>query len=234
MEVIHQFLKNKLSDWKIWEVLWILVSTITILVLSLYWEENLFGIIMAISGVIWVVLSGSGNLSSYIVGMGITIIYAEMSFGAKYYGEVMLNLLYYAPMNVVGWIMWSKHINKDTKEVKKRRMKGKGLIFVLMGSAVGVYVYGLVLEQMGGTLPLVDSMSTVLSVVAQILCVKRFMEQWILWIIIDVVTVIMWIYAFINGGESIATLLMWIVFLLNAVFMFVKWYRESSEGEVNV
>ena len=41
-------------------------------------------------------------------------------------------------------------------------------------------------------------------------------------------------YAFINGGENIATLLMWIVFLLNSVIMFVKWNRESGKGEVNV
>jgi nicotinamide mononucleotide transporter len=60
------------------------------------------------------------------------------------------------------------------------------------------------------------------------------MEQWILWIIIDIASVYMWAIAFINGGENIATLIMWSIYLLNAVFMFVKWYRESRRSEANV
>ena len=73
-----------------------------------------------------------------------------------------------------------------------------------------------------------------LSVVAQILCVKRYMEQWILWIIIDIVSVYMWSVAFINGGENIATLIMWGVYLLNAIFMFFKWFKESKGSEKSV
>ena len=82
---------------------------------------------------------------------------------------------------------------------------------------------------MVGQLPFVDSMSTVLSVVAQILCLKRFAEQWILWIVIDGVSVIMWAYDYFNGGESIATFLMWAVYLVNAIIMYVKWRREVEK-----
>ena len=46
---------------------------------------------------------------------------------------------------------------------------------------------------------------------AMIISVKMYMEQWAIWIIVDVVTVIMWGVAFANGNESMATLLMWIV-----------------------
>ena len=57
--------------------------------------------------------------------------------------------------------------------------------------------------------------------------IKRFMEQWVIWIVVDVVSVIMWIAALSTEGASIAVLLMWAVYLANAVIMFVKWYRES-------
>ena len=67
---------------------------------------------------------------------------------------------------------------------------------------------------------------------AQILCVKRYMEQWVLWIIVNIVTVYMWIMAFFNGGESIATLIMWSVYLLNAIFMFIKWNKESKNSKI--
>lgn len=234
MEKITAFLRDELSGWKPWEVLWIIISTVTILSLSIYLNESLIGIIMAITGVICVVLTGKGKLSSYVFGMVNTVLYAYVAYGAKYYGDAMLNILYYAPMNVVGWVMWNKHISVETKEVEKKRLKGTGIVSVFIGSAIGIFLYGLILKRMGGSIPFVDALTTVLSVVAQILCVKRYMEQWILWIIIDVVSVYMWAVAFINGGESIATLIMWSIYLLNAIFMFVKWYRESRRSEANV
>lgn len=92
--------------------------------------------------------------------------------------------------------------------------------------------YGFVLKQMNGTLPFVDSMSTVFSVFAQILCIKRCMEQWVLWIIVDVVTVIMWVYALINKTGDMATVLMWSIYLINAIFMFTKWLKDSKKSTV--
>ncbi|ABN53976.1 MAG TPA: nicotinamide riboside transporter PnuC [Hungateiclostridium thermocellum] len=234
MEKIAAFIKDELSGWKLWEILWITTATMTILSLSIYLNESLIGIIMAISGVICVVLTGKGKLSSYVFGMVNTLLYAYIAYGAKYYGDVMLNLLYYAPMNVVGWVMWNKHMSVETKEVEKKRMKNSEIIVVFLGSALGIFLYGLILKKIGGSLPFVDALTTVLSIVAQILCVKRYMEQWVLWIIIDVVSVYMWAMAFVNGGESVATLIMWGIYMLNAIFMFVKWYRESRRSEINV
>lgn len=96
-------------------------------------------------------------------------------------------------------------------------------------SAAGVLGYSYILKLLGGNLPIVDSMSTVFSVIAQILMIKRFTEQWVIWIIVDIVSVIMWIATFFNGGESVAVLMMWSVYLANAVIMFVKWLKESKQ-----
>jgi len=71
-------------------------------------------------------------------------------------------------------------------------------------------------------------MSTVLSIVAQILMIKRFTEQWVIWIVVDVVSVIMWIVALFTEGASVAVLMMWSVYLANAVIMYVKWLKESK------
>ena len=59
--------------------------------------------------------------------------------------------------------------------------------------------------------------------------IKRFMEQWLVWIAVDVVSVIMWVAALSTEGASISVLLMWAVFLINAVIMFVKWFIESKK-----
>ena len=104
-------------------------------------------------------------------------------------------------------------------------MTWKQDLILLLVSVVGVFGYGYVLRLLGGNLPFVDSMSTVLSVIAQILMIKRFMEQWVIWIVVDVVSVIMWVAAMFTEGASIAVLMMWAVYLGNAVIMFIKWLK---------
>ena len=126
--------------------------------------------------------------------------------------------------------MWKKHMNKDTGEVSKARLTLKKGLVVYALTVVAIVLYGFVLKAMGGNLPFVDSMSTVVSVVAQVLSVRRLMEQWVLWIVVDVVTVVMWAINFAQGGESIAALAMWSIYLLNAIFMYIRWYREVQRN----
>lgn len=123
-------------------------------------------------------------------------------------------------------------MNAETHEVEKKEMKFKGKLILgasVLGATIG---YGYLLKLMGGALPYIDALSTVVSVVAMIVSIKMYAEQWILWIVVDIVTVIMWAIAFAQGNDSIATLLMWIVYLVNAVVMYVKWVKEAKANAI--
>ncbi len=229
MNKIKSFIKTELSGWKPLEVVWLGVATAVILGLSIYWKDTAVGIVCSLTGVWCVVLTGKGKVSNFLFGIVNVILYAYISFGAKYYGEVMLNLLYYLPCSFIGLFIWGKNVDEDSGEVTKKSLSLKGALITYPLTALGVVGYGFILKAMGGTLPFVDSISTVLSVVAQILCLKRFAEQWILWIVIDAVTVVMWVYNYMNGGESIATLLMWVVYLINAVIMYIRWRKDVKK-----
>jgi len=173
-----------------------------ILSLSIYLNESLIGIIMAISGVICVVLTGKGKLSSYVFGMVNTLLYAYIAYGAKYYGDVMLNLLYYAPMNVVGWVMWNKHMSVETKEVEKKRMKNSEIIVVFLGSALGIFLYGLILKKSEEVCHCRCFDHSAFYCGTDSVC-KRYMEQWVIWIIIDVASVYMWAMALLMGEKAL-------------------------------
>lgn len=235
MNKLKEILKRELTGWKKWEVIWLLIATAVILGVSIYWKDSPVGIFAALTGIWCVILTGKGKLSSFWFGTVNTVLYAIVAWHAKYWGEVMLNLIYYVPMNFVGMYMWSKNMNKQTEEVVKKRLSLKSSIIAYSLVILGTIGYGFVLKLLNGTLPFIDSMSTVFSVFAQILCVKRCMEQWVLWIIVDVVTVIMWVYAFANGTGDIATVLMWSIYLINAIIMLVKWLKDtkkdSTKGE---
>ena len=225
---LKSYLQSEGRGWKAWEIGWMALATAVILGLSIYWKDNWVSLTAALTGVWCVILTGKGKRSAFLIGMVNTVLYAWVAYEAKYYGEVMLNMLYYVPMNVVGWLAWKKHMNEDTGEVVKTRLSLKGSALIYGLTAVAIVGYGSVLKALGGALPYIDSMSTVVSVTAQILSVKRLREQWVLWIVVDIVTVIMWAVNFARGGETIATLAMWSVYLVNAFIMFVKWDREAK------
>lgn len=229
MKNIFDVIKREFTGWKMWQIVWMLLANSVILGVSLYLGDTALGILASLTGVSCVILCGMGKLSNYIFGTINVVLYAIVAWKAKYYGDVMLNLLYYFPTNLLGFFVWSKHINQENNEVYKKRMTLKQDIVLGIVSVAGVLGYSYILKKLGGNLPIVDSMSTVFSVIAQILMIKRFVEQWIIWIIVDIVSVIMWIAAFFTGGESVAVLMMWSVYLANAVIMFVKWNRESKE-----
>lgn len=230
MSKIKEIIKKELTGWKTWEIAWLLIATAVILGVSVYWKDSMVGIVAALTGIWCVILTGKGKLSSFWVGTINTVLYAIVAWKARYWGEVMLNLVYYVPMNFVGVYMWSKNMDKQTEEVLKKRLSKKNSVIAYGCVVAGTLGYGMILKLLNGTLPLIDSMSTVFSIFAQYLCVKRYMEQWVLWIVVDVVTVIMWVYAFINGTGDMATVLMWSIYLINAIFMFLKWKKDTKEN----
>lgn len=231
MNKLKELLKRELVGWKKWEVIWLLSATAVILGLSIYWKDSAVGIVAALTGIWCVILTGKGKLSSFWFGTINTVLYAIVAWQAKYWGEVMLNLLYYLPTNFIGLYMWSKNMNNSTDEVVKKRLSLKSSIIAYGSIIVATFGYGFVLKLMNGTLPFVDSMSTIFSIFAQILCIKRCMEQWVLWIVVDVVTVGMWTYAFINKTGDIATVLMWTIYLINGIIMLIKWLKDSKKSE---
>lgn len=193
------------------------------------------GIISSTTGVICVVLTGKGKSSAYIFGLVNSILYAIIAYKATYYGETMLNLIYYVPMQFVGFYVWSKNINNQTQEVYKKHMKWIGRLLVLAGITIATIGYGYLLKFMGDAMPFVDSFTTVSSVIAMIISIRMYSEQWWIWVAVNVFSVYMWAIDFASGSDNIATLLMWIVYLGNSAIMLVKWEKEirNSKGNEN-
>lgn len=224
---LKELIKNELTGWKPLEVLWLLIACIVITSLSIYWGDNIMGLISATTGVACVVLTGKGKLSAYIFGLINSVLYGIIAYQARLYGETMLNLLYYVPMQFIGFYIWSKNMNAESHEVKKIHMTNKTRIKWLLVMILGTLGYGLFLKYLKDSMPFVDSFTTVSSVVAMIVSVKMYSEQWWIWILVDIFSVYMWWNNFSLGNDNFATLLMWIIYLGNAIIMCIKWEKEA-------
>lgn len=230
MKTIRKFIRNEIEGWKKWELFWLILACAVIMGLSIYWGDSIMGIVSAVTGVACVVCTGKGKLSAYIFGLINTVLYAIISYQAALYGETMLNALYYVPMQFVGFYVWKKHMNQETQEVEKRHMNWMSKLILVLSILVCTYLYGLILVRLGDAMPFVDAFTTVSSVIAMIVSIRMFAEQWWIWVAVDIFSVYMWWCNFASGSDNIATLLMWVIYLGNAVIMLVKWEKEAAKS----
>jgi nicotinamide mononucleotide transporter len=180
--------------------------------------------IAAISGILCVVLCAKGKKSQYIWGLLNIIGYVIIAWINKYYGEVMLNALYYLPSQFIGYYIWNKHMNKENDKVEGNKLNLKKSILLVTVCIVGILLYKELLDLLGGNGTLLDSASTTISIFANLLMMLRYREQWLLWIIIDAITVVMWLIA-----KDFIMVTMWSVYLINAFYGYYNWTKISKE-----
>lgn len=225
MNIIVTLVKTMINDFKGWkktEYIWLITSTISVIFLSWYLGDNSLGIVSAIMNILCVVLVTYGKITNYFFGIIGVLLYAYVSYINKIYGDFTLNILYYFPMQFYGIYMWKNSITE--KNINIRSMKLKNKIIVITISIISIYFYGKILKRMGGQVPFLDSASTILSIVSQYLMAKAYKEQWNGWIIVNIISVIMWYKA---DTSQISALLMWIVFLINSILGFYKWRKKG-------
>lgn len=225
-------LKQTFNNWTLLDFAWLLIANGVILGLSLYWGDGLIPIVSALTGVTCVIFVSKQMMANYYVGTINVILYAYLAFQSKLYGDFMLNAFYYLPMQFIGIYMWKKALNKDnTDVVESKALTGEQRIKLLCVTAASILIYAGILYLLGGNLVLIDSTSTILSIIAMILMVKQYLEQWYLWVIVNVVTIIMWAISLSQGSGDYSTLLMWIVFLLNSLYGLYNWKKANKASK---
>lgn len=219
--------KNYFSDWSIFEISWLIISTLTMLILSIVWGDTPMALISGVTGIISVVLCAKGKISTYAFATINVGLYAIIAYQNRLFGEVMLNGFYYLPMNIVGFYMWRKQ-KDDAGTVIVRRLTPKQIILLIIGLLIAITAYWRVLVALGGNLQLIDSITTVLSIVAFLLQIGRFMEQWILWMIINVFSITMWSLLLGTPEGSVTMIIMFSAYLINGVYGFRNWLKLSK------
>ena len=222
---IKKFVLSELSGWKKLEIAWMIFCSFAIIILSLILKDNLLGIISALTSTWYALWAGKGKVSCYFFGIINSFCYGLISYQYQLFGEVMLNWGYYFPMMFVGLFFWKKHLNQH-QEIYKTKLNIKGRLILAAASAVGIIVYAALLKFIGGRTPGLDSLTTVLSVAAMIMTVKRCAEQWFLWTVVNVASIIMWLKIFMAEGGAIASLLMWCIALANGIIFYFQWSKE--------
>jgi len=241
---------EQFKGWNTFEKGLALMAVIGSIILTILWSDTLFGLSVTLTGVLCVVLVSKRNNWNYFWGTYNVIGYAYLAYTWGLGGDFMLNAFYFLPMQFIGLAMWTRNLEGGAI-VKARELTKNGYFKLIAITIVAVIGYmfllkGVIAPAFASTrfffptydtywLYFADSVSTVLSVVAMYLMVKRFAAQWVLWIVVNIASITMWTIALamnteiggFSAGGAPAMILMWTMYLINAVYGYSVWKRAS-------
>lgn len=178
-------------------------------------------------GVCSVVLGAQGNILTFVFGFAQVGTYTYLCCLERFYAEIAMNVYYFVTM-IYGVYCWRKHLNQDDQmNIQTRTMPPYMLaILSVIVLALSVIVGWGLARYTDDSQPYLDAFTTVPAIVAQILMVLVFREQWYLWLVVDVLATIMWLRA---GNYCMA--LQYAFWCTNCVYGFVQWTKALKKDK---
>ena len=223
---------TRILNWFDWFL--ILGTTAVSIASSLLGEGwDTLGFIVAVTGIINLVLCAKGNIWNYLFGIVYNAIYVYIAWKSRLYADSAIYLLYYLPMQFAGWAHWKKNQNQESGAVNARHLDRKTALVLLATAAVLIPLFAWILSRpfIADSQPWLDSVTTVVSILAMYLMVKAIAEQWYIWIVLDAVQCVKWAIATARGEEHAALMLvMFAFFLANAVYGLIQWNGLAKQA----
>ena len=229
MTKTFNYLKREMWDgFSLTEKLFMWGMVLLQIVVYIIAPDSWYGVIAGIAGCISVVLTAKGRWMMYPIGFIQNFTYTVLAFQNMFYGEVIEQVFYIVTM-IWGMVAWARnmHTNEDgTQEVNTRKFGLIEWLLTIVGVAIGTWLFGRVLVALGAAQPYTDAATNVMALFAQILMVKRYREQWVLWLLIDVFCIKMW---WVAGNWSMVA--MYVAWTANCIYGWYNWTKLNKKSE---
>tara|TARA_B110000503_G_scaffold143769_1_gene248335 strand:- start:872 stop:1477 length:606 start_codon:yes stop_codon:yes gene_type:complete len=179
---------------------------------------NTMEIIAVITALIYIFLASKGNRWCFLFGLISSSIYVYITLKLNFLFDVGINA-YYVIMSFYGWFAWSKQSNPSALEVEKISSK-KLILTITVGTITFLTLATIANKYSSAELPYFDAFTTVFAVIATYMVVKRQIENWLIWIVVDAIAAGMYFYK-----ELYFTTLLFMVYTIVAVFGYLKWIK---------
>ena len=225
-----EFVNKELNGWKKQEIIFLSLVLLFILISSHLVKDTPIAVMSAICGIMYTIIAGKGKISCYFFGLAGSWCYVWLSLSNALWGNMLLYLCYYIPMQVLGIFRWKKHLHNDTNEIIKIKLNTKQRIILLLIGIVGSVLTSGILYFCHDKSPVADGITTFLSILGMYLTVRRAIEQWVVWFIVNGISVLMWLNLFCHGAKTLSTVLMWGVYFVLAIYFYFDWRKSFKTG----
>lgn len=191
-------------------------------ILNTSWLE----VVAVVFGILSVWFARKENIWVYPTGIVNVLMYVYLCFFAGLYADMAINAFYFV-MSVFGWYNWSRRDeNSHHVPITTLSIKQWFLYILLIAVAFGI-IYYFLSNFTDSTVPLFDSFTTSLFIAGMWLMALKKIENWLLWILGDVLVIPM----FAIKGLAF-TSVQYIVFLVLAIMAYIEWRKRLKSKEL--
>ena len=183
-------------------------------------------IVAVIFGLLSVICSKQNNILVYPTGMISTSIFVYLLLKWGLLGDMMINA-YYFIMSLYGWYIWTRKVDEDHYTPITRTTKKENGISVIIFISTLVFVFTVyqIFDKWTSWTAYVDTITTAIFFVGMWLMAKRKVENWIYWIIGDLISVPLYFYK----GFTF-TSFQYLIFTILAVYGYNAWKKNTDNS----
>jgi nicotinamide mononucleotide transporter len=200
--------------------------------ITLNWfVNNYIEFLGTIFGLIYIVFSIKQNILLWPVGIISSALYIYVFFYSKFYADMSLQV-YYLFISIYGWYSWlhGKNKNTETNQIQiTRATKKLSFILISLTFILFVFIAFILKNYTDSPLPYWDSFTTSASIIATWMLTKKYIEQWLIWIVVDAVSLGLYIY---KGLYS--TSFLFIVYTIMAIIGYFEWKKGMKKTELTL
>ena len=222
-----KWIKNEFwNGYSKFEKLFMLAMVLLQVVMYFITPDTPIGMVCGISGVICVVLTAKGKISSYLFNFIQMITYMIICWESRLFLEFGEQVFYFIAC-VFGIFLWNKNMRRNSdgsEQVIAKKFKPWHWVLtalITVVSTISLGNFGHII--LGSTLPYLDAFTVSLAVIAQLLMVWRYREQWAMWILIDLASLVMFLML---GQWSMVA--MYVAWTINAFYGWYNWTKLSE------
>lgn len=185
--------------------------------------SGILEIIAVVTALLYVFFAAREKPVCFLFGFLSSVIYIYITYVAKYYFDTFINA-YYVVMSVYGWIHWKQPGNGQQRVITSW---GTGkFIGVIVGGITITVIFGWVSSlYTDASLPYIDGFTTVFALIATWMVVKKYLENWLIWIVVDAIGVGMywWKNLYLTAG-------LYFVYTIIALIGYMEWKRKMKKA----
>ena len=219
-QLLEQTKQELFGGWKPFEAAWLLIFIAAQIGIYIYNPDSILGMVSGVSGIICNVFVSKGKISNYFFGLIFAYTYFYISLGANFLGEMNTTLYVYIPAQFIGYFLWKANMQKEQNSdaVIAKALTVNGWIGLITFLVIGTLLFVEILNYYGGSSTGLDGLSTIIVVAAQALMVLRYREQWLLWILLNIISIALW-------AENTSMYVMYSAYLLNSLYGYYNWSK---------
>ena len=195
------------------------MNEINLLLTNLEFNWSIIETAAVLLSIIYVILAAKQNIWCWAFAAISVILYIYICFTSELFAETILQF-FYLGMAGYGYYNWNRSI--QGLEIAEWGAR-KHLLVILFGAIASFLVGFYFTTYTNAKMPIVDSFTTVFAVIATYMMTKKVLENWLYWIVIDIVS----IYLYFNRDLHLTSLL-FIVYTLIAIFGYLSWLRKIN------